>query len=318
MRPFFLALGLIASFIPAIVFAQPVADPKKQKGGLFGSLYSSPGEILSAQLLKDPDTIDAQHPPGMLELQIPSGKAMMNAIMYTADGQGPHPTVIMLHGFPGNEKNLDTAQMLRRAGFNVLYFHYRGAWGSGGDYSLANVVADARNAVAFIRSKAGNGRFRINGKKISLLGHSLGGFNALITGSRDQEILCTVAAAPADLVNFVSGADAKQVVSAAAENPVPGLKDYSYADLVRETLDNKATYELKSKMRGFSGRPLMIVTGDKDKVVSPAGQAVLANTAEAAGASPFQHLVLTGDHGFSWSRIAFNTGVVLWMMENCQ
>ena len=38
--------------------------------------------------------------------------------------------VLLLHGFPGNEKNLDLAQDLRADGFNVLFFHYRGAWGS--------------------------------------------------------------------------------------------------------------------------------------------------------------------------------------------
>ena len=33
-------------------------------------------------------------------------------------GLGPHPVVIMLHGFPGNEKNLDLAQSIRRAGWD--------------------------------------------------------------------------------------------------------------------------------------------------------------------------------------------------------
>jgi len=47
--------------------------------------------------------------------------------VYVAAGAGPHPAVVLLHGFPGNEKTLDLAQDVRRAGWNVLYFNYRGA-----------------------------------------------------------------------------------------------------------------------------------------------------------------------------------------------
>ena len=45
-------------------------------------------------------------------------------------------TVILLHGFPGNERNLDLAQAIRRSGWNAVFFHYRGAWGSGGVFSF--------------------------------------------------------------------------------------------------------------------------------------------------------------------------------------
>lgn len=47
--------------------------------------------------------------------------------MYMAAGAGPHPTVLLLHGLPGNEQNVDLAQSIRRAGWNVLTLHYRGS-----------------------------------------------------------------------------------------------------------------------------------------------------------------------------------------------
>lgn len=65
----------------------------------------------------------------------------MSGLIYIASGAGPHPTVILLHGYPGNEKNLDLAQSLRREGWNVLFFHYRGAWGSEGEFSLTGAEA---------------------------------------------------------------------------------------------------------------------------------------------------------------------------------
>ena len=57
-------------------------------------------------------------------------------------------TVVLLHGLPGNEQNLDLAQAIRRAGWNVLTLHYRGAWGSPGQFSLQHVLEDADAAVA--------------------------------------------------------------------------------------------------------------------------------------------------------------------------
>lgn len=47
------------------------------------------------------------------------------------------PAVLMLHGIPGTEQNWDVAYALRDAGFHCLVFHYRGCWGSEGNYSIA-------------------------------------------------------------------------------------------------------------------------------------------------------------------------------------
>ena len=46
----------------------------------------------------------------MQSFQIPSHGGLLNAFVYVASGPGPHPMVVLLHGFPGNERNLDLAQ----------------------------------------------------------------------------------------------------------------------------------------------------------------------------------------------------------------
>ena len=74
------------------------------------------------------------------------------SVLYTAGGEGLHPVVLLLHGIPGCEKNIDLAQDLRRAGFHVLMFHYSGSWGSDGDYALAHNLEDAETALDFILS----------------------------------------------------------------------------------------------------------------------------------------------------------------------
>ena len=73
---------------------------------------------------------DKANPAALQTFQLPSHGALLNALVYVASGAGPHPVVLLLHGFPGNEKNLDLAQTLRRAGYDVLFFNYRGSWGA--------------------------------------------------------------------------------------------------------------------------------------------------------------------------------------------
>ena len=78
-----------------------------------------------ATVTRDPPR-DTQHPARNRQLLIDSHGAKMNALFLLAAGAGPHPTMLLLHGLPGNERNLDLAQAVRRAGWNVLTFTYRG------------------------------------------------------------------------------------------------------------------------------------------------------------------------------------------------
>ena len=66
-------------------------------------------------LASDPPS-DPAFPAKTLPHAISSGSVTLNAVLYTAAGAGPHPAVLLLHGLPGNEQNIDLAQSLRRAG----------------------------------------------------------------------------------------------------------------------------------------------------------------------------------------------------------
>src|SRR4051812_5943689 len=126
---------------------------------------------------------DAKFPAHNQQLLIPSHGVGMNALLFVAGGEGPHRTVILLHGLPGNERNLDLAQAIRRAGWDVLTFTYRGAWGSPGDFSISNAMEDTQAALDFARSDAG-ARLGIDSRHIVLAGHSMGGATAIETAAR--------------------------------------------------------------------------------------------------------------------------------------
>ena len=94
---------------------------------------------------------DKNSPAGMTELFIPSEKSLIAGFIYKANGAQKHPTLLMLHGYTGNERNLDIAQVVRAHGWNVIYFDYRGSWGSQGQFSFANCVQDVNKTVSFCK-----------------------------------------------------------------------------------------------------------------------------------------------------------------------
>ncbi|MES2110126.1 MAG: alpha/beta fold hydrolase [Bacteroidota bacterium] len=120
---------------------------------------------------------DPKSPAGFEELNIPSGGSKLQAFILTANGAQKHPTLLLLHGYPGNERNLDLAQVVRSHGWNVVYFDYRGSWGSQGKFSFKNSVADVVNVVAWCKANAA--KFKIDTENIALFGHSMGGFVCL-------------------------------------------------------------------------------------------------------------------------------------------
>jgi len=123
--------------------------------------------------------VDPAHPPRLWEGAFWSDGAALGAIAYEASGPGPHPTVVLLHGFPGNERNLDLAHALRRGGWNVVFFHYRGAWGSEGDFAFVNALEDVLAVVRQVRAPEWAAAHRVDPDRVALVGHSMGGFMAL-------------------------------------------------------------------------------------------------------------------------------------------
>ena len=112
-----------------------------------------------------------------IELVIPSGSSLLQGFMYKANGKQKHPILLLLHGYPGNERNLDLAQIVRSHGWNVIYFDYRGSWGSQGKFSFENCVEDVINVVDFCKKYQDS--LQIDASDIVLFGHSMGGWVCL-------------------------------------------------------------------------------------------------------------------------------------------
>ena len=104
--------------------------------------------------------VDTKFPPTVVGITIPSHGVDMDGQSDLAAGAAPHGTVLLLHGLPGYESNGDLAQSIRRAGWNVLLFHYRGTWGTSGMFTQSAAIEDTAEAVHFLRDPANAAKYR--------------------------------------------------------------------------------------------------------------------------------------------------------------
>ncbi|MEO1472651.1 MAG: alpha/beta fold hydrolase [Pseudomonadota bacterium] len=271
-------------------------------------------------LTQDPE-LSVAFPPALEELNFQSQGARLNGLIYVANGEGPHPTVVLLHGYPGNEKNLDLAQDLRRAGFNVLFFHYRGAWGSGGRFSFANGIEDVGAALDFLRDPETARTYRVDPNKITLIGHSYGGFTALQAAAKDDSVTCVGGMAAADFgaiaSSFENAPQARARFSAYADS-LTMLAGQTGASAIAELDANRLGFDLRALSGALDGKRVLLVAARSDTAV-PADRIhtpmVAAYSANAG--IDLEHKLLPGDHSFSWSRKALSRTVLRWV-EDCR
>jgi pimeloyl-ACP methyl ester carboxylesterase len=255
---------------------------------------------------------DEANPPALVETSFEIAGDRVNGIVYVANGPGPHPTVVLLHGLPGNERNLDVAQDLRREGFNVLFFHYRGAWGSEGEFSVSNVIEDVGGATAYVRANAV--ALRADPARILLVGHSLGGFAVLQGAARDPAITCVAALTPGDLGAMAAMAEGDPAVAAgfAASVDAMDMLDVDGKTMAADVIANKDAYDLRLLAPKMVGKSVLVVVADKDTVTPPAMVMAVAAAYKATPGVKVSGVELSGDHSFSWSRNELSDTVVDW------
>ncbi|MEM1154279.1 MAG: alpha/beta fold hydrolase [Pseudomonadota bacterium] len=278
--------------------------------------------IASAVALATNDS-EIEYKATIAEVTIPSDGSRMPGLIYVAAGAGPHPTLILLHGFPGNERNLDLAQAARRAGFNVVFFNYRGAWGAEGNYSLLQLVDDVEAVLTFLREPANAKEYRIDVNHLSLLGHSLGGYTALAAGAAETDLVCIGAIAPANLAlwknSFAVNDTSAERLRAYADSLFM-LSGFD-SEVMQDELDAAPMQDLD--LRGLGGglkdKSILLIVGDQDPVTPAA--TMFGPIVEAYQQVPgleLEHYVISGDHSFSWSRLELIDLVLSWLDKDCR
>jgi pimeloyl-ACP methyl ester carboxylesterase len=241
-------------------------------------------------------------------LHIPTGGVEVNGLAYVAAGPGPHPSMVLLHGLPGNEKNLDLAQAVRRAGWTVVTLNYRGSWGSPGAFGFAHVLEDARAALAYVREPKNAARLGIDPRRVVLAGHSMGGWATALTAAADHELLGAVLVSAADL-GALGHAPAALRTKRMKENheTLAGTSPPALADEVARSAD---AFSLVRAAQGIGDRPVLVLTADDGLA---AGSAAYAKAARDAGDQRVVEVHAPTDHAWSDRRVFLASTVVSWL-----
>ncbi|MDP7080945.1 MAG: alpha/beta hydrolase [Candidatus Undinarchaeales archaeon] len=116
------------------------------------------------------------------QVTVPGDGAELIGEVWTPDdpnGAG----VVLCHGYKGSRANhYDLAQMLYDEGFTVLLYDERAHAASEADFDLRGMMDDSSTAVEWLRD-------RVDGDKVGLFGHSMGGYvtasSAALYGNMD-------------------------------------------------------------------------------------------------------------------------------------
>jgi pimeloyl-ACP methyl ester carboxylesterase len=272
------------------------------------------GRPVARAVVADP-VPDARHPAANRQVLVMSHGEGMNGLFMLASGPGPRPTVLLLHGLPGNEQNLDLAQAMRRAGWNVLTMHYRGSWGSPGRFGLAGAGEDVEAAMAFLRQPENAREYGVDTRRIVIAGHSMGGFLAARYAARHDDVLGAILIDPWNI-----GRSAKTIlahpetrqdeIAAMGEDFGNALAGTDAATLTAEAERHARAWDLMDDAAALARKPLLVLGADKGNAdeVRPLVQAIRARHGGRLAA-----LSMPTDHAFIDHRIALADVVVDWL-----
>lgn len=248
---------------------------------------------------------DDPYRPDTHGILIPGKRGRLLSVLYTAAGEGMHPVVLLFHGIPGCEKNIDIAQALRRDGFHVMTFHYSGSWGSDGNYSLKNDLEDANTVLDFILQDETYG---FDKQHIYAIGHSMGGFVCGQLSAKRQEIRGAVLLMPCDIGRISQIAQeypaAYQIILEVLEDSANWLTGTSGETLLREAMENHAELCLESVAETLAKKPILCIGGTLDVCTPPVCHCEpLARAIQAIGGESFQSILYPTDHFFTDYRL---------------
>ena len=251
---------------------------------------------------------DITSPARSTELFIPSGNSQIAGIIYSANGLQKHPTLLLLHGYPGNERNLDIAQIVRSHGWNVIYFDYRGSWGSQGKFSFKNSVEDVVNVVAFCNKYQDS--LKIDTSNIVLFGHRMGGWVVFKALQELPTIKKGFALSTWNIGDYYKNVSTEKEMLRLANDP-NGVGKYfvlntSLKDLYTPVLQDQTYFNLLNDAKSLADKKIIMI--DEHEKNSQ-----LAAKMKESNKSYFDYSVWQTDHVFTNKRISLINKIITFL-----
>ena len=266
----------------------------------------------------DTETRESEHRASIEHLKVESGNKRLLGVLFRAQGRGPHPTAVILHGFPGHDRNLDIAHTLRRGGLNSLVFHYRGTWGSDGKFSFSNMLEDTRAILKYIRVHCQD--LSVDTERIFLISHSMGGWSAMMSALEDEDIRCIVNFAGFNLGALKDWVLENELNMEIARMTLERLSSSVNAtqpeQLLKEVLDRGDEWNLIRHSPELSRKSILLIWAKNDQLaLPPLHFHPMYESLLSAGASDLATHMIDSDHSFSDGRIELQDTIWNWVKK---
>lgn len=203
-----------------------------------------------------------------VSIDLRSNGVKLDAKFYPVNTEDKVPTVILLHGFPGNQTSpLGLAEKLNSAGFNILVFNYQGSYLSEGDYSVDNCIDNVVAAYDYLADPKNQNRFNIDTSKIVICGYSFGGFIAIESAMYNEKIR--------NIISIGNGDHSLTIKKAAADSLFRGFIAKSFGPegpfrgnlkaQMEMDLKNIDRYDLVKNAEKLKNKKVFFIVGWLDK-----------------------------------------------------
>lgn len=207
----------------------------------------------------------------------------LTGVLYrNALGVLPAPTIILLPGLVGTEKNTDIAHEVQKAGWNAFVLNYRGTWGCPGRYNLTTHHEEALYLIEYLSQLSIS-----RPEEITVLGYSLGSRAALLTADSLGE--CRII-----LLSGVAYLRKGALTSDFAETISPFLPGATTEDVQRQwdvLAESEQPFELASKV---AHNHIVLIHGLSDKSVPSTHSRLLHESAKGS----ILYLIEKADHEY--------------------
>lgn len=252
--------------------------------------------------------------PEITELNIVSGGCHLYGYMLSPDKriQGPYPTVIMSHGFPGYTTNNDLEFALMRMGCVVIHMNHRGAWGSEGNYLFTNLKDDLTAIAKWVHNPAIADRFQIDPENLFLVGHSMGG-QTVLNAAKDLSFLKGVVAMAAYDIGAAFDYKMEKDLFLMIETEGQCLKMSSVADVYENALNHRQELSVVNDYEKLAAHNVLLVEASYDTIAPP--DKMLRPLAKYLSevSDKFDYEVVKSNHSFVGQRMKLANIVGEWI-----
>ncbi len=255
-------------------------------------------------------------------VKIPSGDHFIYAKHYKANTEGHAPTLLLLHGFPGDFGDvLGLGEKLSGEGINVFTLTLSGISISEGVYGGSSPIDDLHHALDFFFTPSAIQSFNVDTSDFILGGWSFGGGLSMYIGAHDDRVSRIISIAGFNGDAFLTQCDEQEDFKKFMEavfvsykmRGIINFKPMSAIDDLRAHQDKFTPVAFADKL---ASKPMLLFGGTDDPEVSLTRHILpYYNAIRKKRGDIIFHVYQTG-HRFHGYREALSLAIYDWVINN--